>query len=100
MNRDEFFALLDQLTPAEIEARLSTWDNEQLSLVQEYLEQRRTEVAPSDQSGPITAAAALTAAQMATRANTTATVAIIVSIGAMAAAVAAAVIALLGLRYE
>jgi hypothetical protein len=37
MDRDEFFAQLDNLTPKEIEARLSSWDSEELALVQEYL---------------------------------------------------------------
>jgi len=40
MDRDQFFAELDQLTPKEIEERLSSWDAEQLVLVQEYLDQK------------------------------------------------------------
>ena len=37
MDRNEFFAELDQLTPAEIEARISSWGREELALVQEYI---------------------------------------------------------------
>jgi hypothetical protein len=37
MDRDEFFAQLGNFTPKEIEARLSSWDREELALVQEYL---------------------------------------------------------------
>jgi hypothetical protein len=36
----KFFALLDQITTSQIEAWLSLWDDEQLKLVQEYLERR------------------------------------------------------------
>ena len=37
MDREEFFAELDQLTPSEIEARISSWGREELTLVQEYI---------------------------------------------------------------
>jgi hypothetical protein len=37
MDREEFFAQLDQLTPKEIEAQLSSWDMDKLVLAQEYL---------------------------------------------------------------
>ena len=40
VERDEFFAELDGLTEKEIEARLDLWDQEQLALIQEYLDQR------------------------------------------------------------
>lgn len=40
MDRDAFFAQLDQLTPSEIEARLSSWETEQLLLAQEYFAKR------------------------------------------------------------
>ena len=40
MDRDAFFAQLDQLTPSEIESRLSSWDTEQLLLAQEYFAKR------------------------------------------------------------
>ena len=36
MDRDEFLAQLDQLTPKEIEERLSSWDTEKLMLAHEY----------------------------------------------------------------
>ena len=37
MDRNQFFAELDQLTLSQIEARLASWDSEQLKLVEEYL---------------------------------------------------------------
>jgi hypothetical protein len=37
MDRNQFFAELDQLTQSQIEARLASWDSEQLKLVEEYL---------------------------------------------------------------
>jgi len=40
MDRDAFFAQLDQLTPSEIESRLSSWDKEQLLLAKEYFAKR------------------------------------------------------------
>jgi hypothetical protein len=46
MDRDEFFAQLDQLTPKEIEARLPSWDKEKLVLVQEYFANRDRARAP------------------------------------------------------
>ncbi len=36
MDRDEFLAQLDQLTPKEIEERLSSWDTEKLTLAHEH----------------------------------------------------------------
>jgi hypothetical protein len=36
MNRDEFLAELSQLSPKEVEARLATWDTEQLLLAHEH----------------------------------------------------------------
>ena len=45
MDRNLFFAELDQLTPSQIEARLPSWDREQLKLVEEYLE-RGTQTCP------------------------------------------------------
>jgi hypothetical protein len=41
MDRDGFFAMLDQLTPSQIEARLPLYDREQLKLVEEYLQGKR-----------------------------------------------------------
>jgi hypothetical protein len=41
MDRNEFFAQLDKLTPKEIEERLPSWDREQLILAQEYFAEQR-----------------------------------------------------------
>jgi hypothetical protein len=98
MDRDEFFAQLDQLSEKEIEARLSSWDRDQLLLVQEYLDQRQSKVPQAD--ARLAKDAASAAAEMASRANDRATIAFIISIGAMLAAITAAVVALLGLRYQ
>jgi hypothetical protein len=46
MDRDKFFAELDQLTPTEIEARLPFWEREKLELVQEYFTKRPQPIAP------------------------------------------------------
>ena len=40
MDREKFVAELDQLTPAEIEARLASWDLEKLVLAREHLAAR------------------------------------------------------------
>jgi hypothetical protein len=98
MDRDEFFAQLDQLSEKEIETRLSSWDRDQLLLVQEYLDQRQSKVPQAD--ARLAKDAASAAAEMASRANDRATIAFIISIGAMLAAITAAVVALLGLRYQ
>ena len=36
MDRDEFLAQFDELTPKEIEERLSSWDTEKLTLTHEH----------------------------------------------------------------
>jgi RNase adaptor protein for sRNA GlmZ degradation len=95
MDRDEFFAQLDQLTPKEIEARVPSWDKEQLMLVQQYLEQRRTKPRQSDQLTQ----AATDATEMAMRANARATLSLIVSLCALLAAVTSAVVGFLGLQH-
>ena len=100
MNRDEFFAELDQLTPKEIEARLLSWDQDELALVQEYLEQTRSKAPQPNQVAQTARDAAWAATEMASKANERATVAFIIAIGAMLAAIASTVVALLGLRYE
>ena len=100
MNRDDFFAELDQLTPKEIEARLPSWDKDKLALVREYLEQTRSKAPPIDQVVQAARDAGWAAAEMASKANERATVAFIIAIGAMLAAIASTVVALLGLRYE
>ena len=58
MNRDEFFAELDQLTPKEIEARLPSWDKDKLALVREYLEQTRSKAPQIDHARDAAGAAA------------------------------------------
>ena len=40
VERGEFFSELERLTEKEIEARLDLWDEEQLALIQEYLDQK------------------------------------------------------------
>ena len=53
MDRDEFFAQLDQLTPKEMEARLSSWDRDTLLLVQEYFaKQSQPKAPPTDHPPP------------------------------------------------
>ena len=53
IERDEFFAELDGLTEKEIEARLDLWDQEQLALIQEYLDQRVSARAKAEQAAQI-----------------------------------------------
>jgi hypothetical protein len=107
MDRNEFFAVLDQLTPSQIEARLSLWDHEQLIWAGEYLDRRDSSAAQAEQGGALPVADAesapalpvadagesAAAAAMARRANTVATVAIIIAIGAMLAAIASGLVA-------
>ena len=92
MDRDKFFAQLDQLTTKEIEERLSSWDKEKLLLLEEYLDQSRDKVAQSDQRSRAAADAAMWA-------NTKATVALIIAVGAMMAAVLSAAVVVLGLQH-
>ena len=102
MDRDEFFAQLDQLTPKEIEERLSSWDVEQLVLAQEYLAQKQREQTRAAlvqaETGTIKDDAARLSVEVIRRAHTTAMMALIFSVGAMLAAIAAAVLAFLALR--
>ncbi len=53
MDRDEFFAQLDQLNLTEIEAQIPSWDRKTLALVQEYLaiRNKRQEAAPLQRGG-------------------------------------------------
>jgi hypothetical protein len=99
MDRDEFFAQLDQLTPKEIEARVPSWDKEQLMLVQQYLEQRRAKPRQSDLLTQAATDAAWAATEMAMRANARATLSLIVSLCALLAAVTSAVVGFLGLQH-
>ena len=89
MDRNQFFAELDQLTQSQIEARLASWDSEQLKLVEEYLGR-----------GTIrTVQAESVAVAMATKANRIAAIALIIAIGAMFAAIAAGLVAFQALQH-
>lgn len=100
MNRSEFFALLDSLTTSEIEARLSSWDDEQLKLVEQYLQRLRQQnrARTDPHLGEPTPAVTALAAKMATRANTLAMVALIIAIGAMLASIASGFVAFVALQ--
>jgi len=96
MNRSEFFALLDSLTTSEIESRISSWDDEQLKLVEEYLQRVRQQnrgARPHLEETP----AAVT--ELAARANTLAMVALIIAIGAMLASIASGFVAFVALQH-
>ena len=104
VGRDEFFAELDGLNEKEIEARLDLWDQEQLALIQEYLDQRVLGRAKAEQAAQINAgpsaqdAVVASLVEVANAANTKATAALILSVGAMLAAIASALVAFLALR--
>jgi hypothetical protein len=119
VERDQFFAELDGLTEKEIEARLDLWDEEQLALIQEYLDQKVLARIKAEQPAPVkpgprgakprqTAqikpglraqdAVAAPLVEVANSANAKATIALIVSVGAMLAAMASALVAFLALR--
>ena len=88
MDRNEFFAVLDQLTPSQIEARLPLWDHDQLKWVGEYLQRQDSGTSQTERPDALRPDAALAAAvAMATKANRLATVALIIAIGAMLAAI-------------
>ena len=96
MDRNQFFAELDQLTPSQIEARFPSWDSEQLKLVEEYLE--RGAIRPAQAAQSITQAESVAVA-MATKANRIAAIALIIAIGAMFAAIAAGLVAFQALQH-
>ena len=98
MDREEFFAELDQLTPKEIEERLSSWDKDQLLVLQDYLSGKQAK-AQSNEVVRAATDAAWSVAEVAMRANTKATIAIIIAVSAMLAAITSAVVALLDLQY-
>lgn len=98
MNRSEFFALLDSLTTSEIESRISSWDDEQLKLVEEYLQRVRQQNRGPRPHLEETAVTELTA-KMATRANTLAMIALIIAIGAMLASIASGFVAFVALQH-
>ena len=80
------------------------WDQEQLALIQEYLDQRVLGRVKSEQAAQIKAAPSAQDAvvaslvEVANNANTKATAALILSVGAMLAAMASALVAFLVLR--
>jgi hypothetical protein len=92
MDRNQFFAELDQLTPSQIEARLPSWDDQQLKLVEDYLERRTIKPALLQKRGTQSVTHTELAA-VATKAMKIATVSLIIAIGAMIAAVAAGLVA-------
>ena len=100
VERDEFFAELNGLTEKEIEARLDLWDQDQLALIQEYLDQRVLGRVKAEQAAQIKAAPSVVASlvEVASTANTKATAALILSVGSMLAAIASALVAFLALR--
>ena len=50
VERGQLFSELERLTEKEIEARLDLWDEEQLALIQEYLDQKMLGRAQAEQS--------------------------------------------------
>src|SRR6476659_4652956 len=96
MDRNQFFAELDQLTLSSIEAQIPSWDSEQLKLVEDYLERGTSRPAQDAQS--ITQAESVAVA-MATKANRIAAIALIMAIGAMFAAIAAGLVAFQALQH-
>ena len=100
MNRDEFFAVLDQLTQSQIEASLSLWDQDHLKLVREYLERRDADTPASEPRAPALHSALAAAVGLATKAYKIATVALILAIGAMLAAILSGLMALQVLQHS
>jgi hypothetical protein len=100
MDRNEFFALLDQLTPSEIEARLPLLDEEQLKLVEQYL--ARTTIKPALVNKPSAQSVSrleVTTVAMAKQANKIATIALIIAVGAMITAITAGLVAYQALQF-
>ena len=97
-------AAFGRLKEASQEARLDLWDQEQLALIQEYLDQRVLGRAKAEQAAQIKAGpnaqdvAVASLVEVASTANTKATAALILSVGAMLAAMASALVAFLALR--
>ena len=96
MDRNQFFAELDQLTLSQIEAQIPSWDGEQLKLVEEYL--ARGTIRPTHGAQSITQAESAAVA-VATKANRIAAIALIIAIGAMFAAIAAGLLAFQALQH-
>jgi hypothetical protein len=96
MDREAFFAVLDQLTLPQIEARLPLWDAEQLKFAEEYLDRNGVKYTQMEQdTRPNTESAS---AVTATKSYKMATIALIIAIGAMLAAIASGLIALEALQ--
>jgi len=92
MDRDVFLAMLDQLTPGEIDARLSSWDDEQLKLVQEYLDRKAIKPPQSQKAAQALTPTDLPVIAIATKASNMAKAALILSVGAMLAAIASGLV--------
>lgn len=69
MDRNEFFAVLDQLTPSQIEARLPLWDHDQLKWVGEYLQRQGSGAPQAERSDALPDVRLAAAVAMATKAN-------------------------------
>jgi hypothetical protein len=98
-DRSEFFVVLDQLTPSEIEARLPSWDEGQLKWVEEYLQRRTIKPAEWKKGTQPSTEPESAAVELATKATTMATVALIIAIGAMIAAIASGLVAFQALQH-
>jgi hypothetical protein len=102
VDRDAFFAELDKLSEKQIKARLPLLDAEQLTLVQEYLDQRAIEqLKIALQSGfEQTQTAKKISAALAdvAKARRRASVAMLFAVGAWLATVAMAVLTYLNFR--
>jgi uncharacterized membrane protein len=95
MDREAFFAVLDQLTLPQIEARLPLWDAEQLKFAEEYLDRNGVKYTQMEQdTRPNTESASAVTA----KSYKMATIALIIAIGAMLAAIASGLIALEALQ--
>jgi hypothetical protein len=99
MDREQFVAELEQLTPNEIAERLGSLDAEQLALLQDYLRSKGLDDASASKSKPSPAKdeAVRLSVETSQRAHSMAMLAAILSVGAMLAAIAAAVVGFLAL---
>ena len=97
VDRETFFAVLDQLTLPQIEARLPLWDAEQLKLAEEYLDRKGITYPQMERDTPINTESA--AGAMAAKSYKVATVALIIAIGAMVAAMVSGLVALEALQH-
>ena len=100
MDRDAFFAVLDQLTLPQIEEQLPLWDAEQLKFAEEYLDRKGITYAQMERGMPSRTNTESTAAAMAAKSHRIATIALIVAIGAMLAAIASGLVAFEALQQH